>query len=190
MARSPQSFTQYFRSHAAASTILLAALTLFATTVTRADGLEAVVRYGQSDGDYERVGAGLRFGSWWATDWGNWKVTLRPELEVSHFRYTGPVAGPDSMNQIGGIGLARFQYGEGNWRPYAEVGLGVSLFSRDTLGNKEFSTHFQFSEHLGLGVMFTDSVFAGWQYSHYSNADIDEPNDGIDMHQAVIGMRF
>jgi hypothetical protein len=39
-------------------------------------------------------------------------------------------------------------------------------------------------------VELTERGYAGLQYSHYSNADIEEPNDGIDLHQIVIGAHF
>lgn len=58
------------------------------------------------------------------------------------------------------------------------------------MGTRTFSTHFQFSEHLGLGVEFAEKWFGGWQFSHYSNAEIEKPNDGIDLHQIVVGARF
>lgn len=170
--------------------ILAFALILSAAAPARAGVQELVLMYGETDGDYRRTGLGLRFGPWWSADWGNWKATLRPELELSHLRYSGPSSGPDSLNQAGGIGLFRVQYGQGRFRPYAEAGLGAGLFSRERLGNKDFSTHFQFSEHLGLGLGFAERVFAGWRFSHFSNANIEKPNDGIDLHQVVIGAFF
>lgn len=151
---------------------------------------EALLRYGRSDSDYERVGVGLRLAPVWSADWGSWKARLRPEFELSHFRYDGPPPLPDSLQQGGVVAHLRVERGTEGWRPYGEAGLGVSLFSNDRLGTKTFSTHFQFSQHLGLGVEFAGKGFAGYQYSHYSNADIDKPNDGIDLHQAVIGVRF
>lgn len=167
--------------------ILAFALAPF-TAAAEGPGIALVV--GQADSDYERAGLSLRFGPMWSADWGNWKASLRPELELSHFRYTGAGPGPDSLNQVGGIGLLHLHYGEGRFRPYAEAGLGVSLFSREVLGGKDFSTRFQFSQHLGLGVELARRGYAGLQYSHYSNADIEKPNDGIDLHQIVLGAYF
>lgn len=149
-----------------------------------------IMRYGGADSDYERIGLGLRLAPVWSADLGRWKARLHPEVELSHFRYTGPATGPDNMEQGGIVGQLRLQRETGNWRPYGELGLGLSLFSEDQLGQKRFSTHFQFSQHLGLGVELAGKGFAGYQYSHYSNADIDTPNDGIDVHQAVVGVRF
>ena len=171
-----------FVPHVALACVLLAA--------APAAAWDLVLRHGESDRYYERSGIGLRLAPFWSADWRGWTARARPELELSHFRYTGPRDAPDSLVQGGAIAHLRAHRGSERLRPYAEAGLGISLFSNDVLGNKEFSTHFQFSQHLGLGVEFGDRGFAGWQYSHYSNADIDLPNSGIDLHQLVVGMRF
>lgn len=190
MDRHPKILSQAGCRLPAAITLLALAVTPLATASATAEGPEIALLVGEAGRDYERAGLSLRFGPMWSTDWGNWKASLRPELEVSHFRFTGAGPGPGSLNQFGGIGRLHLHYGEGRLRPYAEVGLGVSLFSRDTLGDKDFSTRFQFSEHLAMGVEFARRGFASLQYSHYSNADIKKPNDGIDLHQIVIGAHF
>ena len=162
----------------------------FAPLAAAAEGTGIALVASQTDSDYERAGLSLRFGPMWSADWGNWKASLRPELELSHFRYTGAGPGPDSLNQVGGIGRLHLHYGEGRLRPYAEAGLGVSLFSRDTLGGKDFGSRFQFSQHLAVGAELAKRGYAGLQYSHYSNADIEKPNHGIDLHQVVVGAYF
>lgn len=178
------------RDRAAAASALALGLALLATLPAGAADREVFLRYGRSDSDYERAGIGLRLAPVWAADWGKWKAQLRPEFELSYFGYSGPPPLPDSVQQGGVIAHLRVERGTEGWRPYGEAGLGLCLFSNDQLGTKTFSTHFQFSQHLGVGVAFAGKGFAGYQYSHYSNADIDKPNDGIDLHQAVIGVRF
>lgn len=167
----------------------LACVLALAAAPACADDLAASLRYGET-GDYDRIGASLRFGPLWNADWGNWRATLQPELEVGRIRYHGSRPGADSLDQGGAVAMFRVVRGSGALRPYAEIGLGAALFSRSSLGGKEFSTRLQFSEHLGLGVELPGGFSAGWQFSHYSNADIKLPNDGIDFHQIVIGARF
>jgi len=75
-------------------------------------------------------------------------------------------------------------------RRFAEAGIGVAAFSRKDLGNKNFSTHFQFTEQVNVGLRFAERWSAAVGYAHYSNADIKTPNDGIDMYQAVLGIAF
>ena len=190
MARRHLALRQFRHYPVALHALLALSLALLAEAPQRAAATEVVLRYGEGDSDYSRIGVGLRFGPVWSDNWGNWKATLDPELELSQFRYDGPASGPDSLEQGGVIAHFRASHGSGRWRPYAEAGLGLSLFSNDTLGAKAFSTHFQFSEHLGLGVEFAEKWFAGWQFSHYSNAQIEKPNDGIELHQVVVGAHF
>lgn len=176
--------------HTHGATIALALGLLLSGAPSQAAEREVFLRYGGSGGDYERIGLGLRLAPVWSADWRGWTARLRPEFELSRLRYRGGAAAPDRLDQGGIIGHLRFQRGTRDWRPYGEAALGLSLFSNDRLGKKEFSTHFQFSQHLGLGIERTGKGFAGYQYSHYSNADIDLPNDGVDLHQVVIGIHF
>lgn len=178
------------RQHRPTGMLLALSCLLSPAAPARAEGMEVLARYGQDGGSYESAGLGLRFGSWWAKDLGGWKATLRPELELNHFRFSGTASGPDNLNEAGGMGLLRFDRGTGGVQPYGEIGLGLAYFSHDRLGEKNFSTHYQFSEHLGLGMEFAERWFAGYRFSHYSNADIKKPNNGMDLHQLVIGVRF
>lgn len=155
-----------------------------------ASAADVVLKYGDGGGGYERSGIGIRLAPVWSDDWGGWDATLRPEVELSRFRYTGSRPGPDGLTQGGAIGLLRLQRDSARVSPYAEVGLGAAMLSRDRLGNKELSTRFQFSQHVGLGLEFAAKWWLGWQYSHYSNGDIEKPNDGLDVHQIVVGARF
>ncbi|MDO9596940.1 MAG: acyloxyacyl hydrolase [Azoarcus sp.] len=159
-------------------------------TTAQADGLELVLKHGKNGDRYERSGLGLRFAPLWSDDWGKLKLTLLPEVELTRLRYTGKRSEPDHLDQAGLIGLLRAHYGDARLRPYAEIGLGAALFSRTRLGGKNFSTSFQFSEHLGAGIEFADRWSLGWQFSHYSNADIEIPNNGINFHQIMLGVRF
>ena len=40
------------------------------------------------------------------------------------------------------------------------------------------------------GVELIQRGYAGLHYSHCSHADIEKPNDGIDLHPIVIGTPF
>ncbi len=68
---------------------------------------------------------------------------------------------------------------------YLEGGIGAHLLSSTQLGDKPFSTLFQFGEHLGLGYRLGDrgSMDIGYRYQHLSNAGIKRPNSGIEFHQ-------
>ncbi|WP_168735227.1 acyloxyacyl hydrolase [Pseudothauera rhizosphaerae] len=173
--------------------VLLAAAVAACTLPAAAqDGPELVLKHGRvGGGGYQRTGLGLRLGSVWENDWGGWHLSLRPEFELSRFSYDGSRGRPDDrLTQGGAIGLLRAYRGNGGTRPYGEVGLGVAMFSGDRLGSKDISTHFQFSQHLGAGLEFSGRWNLGLQYSHYSNGDIEKPNDGMDVYQVLFGVRF
>lgn len=169
-----------------ATTVLLAGL-LASGAVSAA---EPSLRFYHGENDnYERSGLSLRFGPLWERKWGAWTADIRPEIEVSRFHYSGPSDGPSRVWQGGAVGMLRVARSEGGLTPYGEVGLGGSMFSHSSLGPKDFSTIFQFSEHLGAGVEF-GRFTAGWRYSHFSNAGIRKPNNGVDVHQFVLGASF
>lgn len=165
------------------------AVSLLAAGAASAAGPAVSVFHGEHD-NYDRTGVSVRLGPVWESDWGAWHAGLHPELELSRFRYSGSTAGPNTLNQAGAIGLLRTVRGRGSFQPYAELGLGAAFLGRTDLGPKVFSTAFQFSQHAGLGIEFAGRYSVGWRYSHYSNGDIEMPNDGIDLHQLLIGARF
>ncbi|THF64594.1 acyloxyacyl hydrolase [Pseudothauera nasutitermitis] len=179
------------RKYHAFPALLLSAVLGACIPPAAAQDFEVVLKHGRNGGDdYERTGLGLRLNPVWTHQWESWDATLRPEVELSQLRYTGSHPGNDRLSQAGAIGLLRVQKREGGIRPYAEVGLGAALFSGDRLGHRDISSHFQFSQHLGLGLEFTGGWDLGLQYSHYSNADIKKPNDGLDLYQILLGKRF
>jgi hypothetical protein len=99
MGRYPVVLPQPGFSLFSAFALLAFTFTPFATASAAAEEPEIAVLVGEGGSDYERVGLSLRFGPLWSADWANWKASLRPELELSRFRYTGPADGPDSLER-------------------------------------------------------------------------------------------
>lgn len=126
----------------------------------------------------------------WTRPVGGWALEVGAEIELGQWRARAGAPSPRQAQHLGAMALLRFQPSSGAWRPYAEAGLGVALFDRTQVAGRTISTSFQFSEHLGLGIEWNKRVSLGWRYSHYSNAGIRKPNDGLDMHSLVLGVRF
>lgn len=126
----------------------------------------------------------------WTRAIGGWALHAGAEIEFGQWRARTGAPAPRQAQHLGAMALMRFQPSSGAWRPYAEAGLGVALFDRTQVAGRTISTAFQFSEHLGLGIEWNEKVSLGWRYSHYSNAGIRKPNDGLDMHSLVLGVRF
>ena len=76
--------------------------------------------------------------------------------------------------------------------PFAEAGIGAHLLSDTRLGVRVFSTAFQFGSHIGLGLGFGErgQYELSYRYQHLSNADIKQPNDGLDLHLLRLGYNF
>lgn len=73
---------------------------------------------------------------------------------------------------------------------YGEVGIGVNLFSKLYKNeDKELSTAFQFSDHIGVGYTTAKWDF-GLKFQHYSNASIKSPNAGANWIVAKAAYRF
>lgn len=151
----------------------------------------AIGLFGSPHDDYQRAGAHVRLGPLWGRDFADtWHAAVHPEFEVSRFRVVGAESRRDPLDEIGGIALLRLTRGTGGVQPYGELGFGGALLSRRQLGEKVFSTAFQFSEHAGLGLEFGGRFAAGWRISHYSNGGVKKPNNGLNFHQVVLSASF
>ncbi len=67
-------------------------------------------------------------------------------------------------------------------KPFIEAGIGVSVFSATRVGDKNLGSAFNFEDRIGLGLKFGDTQRVGLRATHYSNAGIKEPNDGIESY--------
>jgi len=74
-------------------------------------------------------------------------------------------------------------------KPYLEAGIGASIFSKTRIDNKNISTAYQFEDRVGVGLL-TQNWNIETRYMHYSNANIKEPNDGMDIFILSLGKRF
>ena len=84
----------------------------------------------------------------------------------------------------------RFNWGEPDWLSFAETSVGISVFSRTELGERQFSTNFQFANSLAVGGYFTEDTSWSLQLQHYSNNSIKLPNNGINFYNFVVAHRY
>lgn len=68
-------------------------------------------------------------------------------------------------------------------RFYLEAGIGLTAFSRSTVGNRRLGSAFQFGDHIGLGYQLNDATCISLRASHFSNAGLTSPNDGVNSYQ-------
>jgi hypothetical protein len=76
--------------------------------------------------------------------------------------------------------------------PYGELGIGFHVLSKTSIGDKRFSTAFQFGDHLGAGYRFgaKGAFDLGYRYQHLSNGSIKRPNNGINFQQIRVQYHF
>lgn len=123
-------------------------------------------------------GNGWHIGGFWDVDAAYWKRDASPGENEDLF-------------EIGATPVFRLQQDDLKG-PYIEAGVGAHLLSRTSLGNKQFSTQFQFGSHLGIGYRFgaRQALDLSYSFQHLSNADIKKPNEGADFHQVRLQYHF
>jgi opacity protein-like surface antigen len=131
----------------------------------------------------------------WDSPWTNgkgWQGTGFWDLSLAQWR-TREAGRRYSLTDLAFTPTIRFESTHGGSKPYAEAGLGLHYLS-DTLiyPSRPFSTHLQFGTHLGLGVRFGDKgqFDLAYRFQHVSNAGIDKPNPGIDLHLIRLQIRL
>ncbi len=68
-----------------------------------------------------------------------------------------------------------------------EFGIGPAYLSEASIGDRQKSTNFQFSDHFGLGVSSADGHWrAGFAFRHLSNLSIKTPNKAVDFKGIAI----
>lgn len=73
---------------------------------------------------------------------------------------------------------------------YIEAGLGIAYFSEEHLDEKSFGINFQFKQSIGFGYKINKDFESTLKYSHYSNADLNSKNDGIDLVMLQLVYKF
>lgn len=75
-----------------------------------------------------------------------------------------------------------YEFAGQNVKPYVELGVGVALFANTEVENNNLGNAFQFEDRLGFGLRFAGGHEVGIRATHYSNAGISSPNDGVESY--------
>ena len=75
-----------------------------------------------------------------------------------------------------------YEFAGENVKPYVEAGIGVALFSSTQIEDNKLGSAFNFEDRIGFGLRFNGGHEIGIRATHYSNAGIKEPNDGIESY--------
>ena len=139
--------------------------------------------------DQQRIGVHWESPITWTSTWLGRRVALSHEVGIAAWSYTGPnqVGQNRSLAQISAIPIVRWWVAEA---VFLEGGIGATWVSNTALGPRKLSTHFQFGDHMGVGYRMSHSQLVGLRYSHYSNASIKRPNQGLDIFQFTVRSTF
>jgi hypothetical protein len=115
------------------------------------------------------------------------------EAAVAHWRFSHPsAAGLRQITVIGVTPYVRIRDARAH-RWFFDFGIGLNTLSDlYETGEKQFSTRFQFSDHLAVGRSFGDQgeFEVSYRFVHYSNAGIRRPNPGVNFHTIRLEYRF
>jgi len=157
----------------------------FALPAHAVDGVSVEAGSGTESVDLWRVGA-----QWnWQKQWlkGNeWHVGGYWDLQLGQWH------GASHITDIGLTPTFRLQQNTG-FGPYLEGAIGFHYLSgKNISAGKQFSTNFQFGDHVGAGVRFGDKGQYDVQLrlQHLSNGGIKHPNPGINFAILRFQYRF
>ncbi|AMB84319.1 lipid A 3-O-deacylase [Pseudomonas agarici] len=156
---------------------VLAAATLGYGVTAQAAGLEFSV--GQTGDSTEVYRLGLQ--SDWDKSW----------LQSNVGRLTGYWSGAysywdgdtkSSNHSLSFSPVFVYEFSGTSIKPYLEAGIGVALFAHTELEDNQLGSSFQFEDRLGFGLRFAGGHELGVRATHYSNAGIRMPNDGVESY--------
>ncbi len=112
---------------------------------------------------------GTHIGGYWDLNLGHWRGD----------RFRGIPGNHQNISTIGLTPVFRFQKdSRQGW--YGELGIGVNYLTGNYDNNhRQMGTHFQFGDHIGIGYVFANKVDVSFRFQHFSNASIEQPNDGV-----------
>ena len=119
----------------------------------------------------------------------NWEIVGRWDLSAHAWSSDENNIENDAGYIIGLTPVFHYQLKNMAYTPFIELGGGPHLLSDVRIENENKSTQFQFGSIFGLGVK-RDAFEVGYRYLHISNAGIEMPNPGTDIHNIHIGYHF
>jgi lipid A 3-O-deacylase len=133
----------------------------------------------------------------WGADWklGNGRLTGYTETSAAYWSFLDhdPSRGRDQLGQFALVPVLRWRPAAGASPWFVEAGIGLTVTtSVYKTRTKEFSTAFNFGDHLGVGRNFGEGRRheLAVRVEHFSNASIKEPNPGETFVQLRYAYRF
>jgi lipid A 3-O-deacylase len=162
--------------------ILATPLASLAAPADSAPGIYVDLGRGESETDSLTLGYVMPW-SWRGSPAPGTPLSFYWDFFLSEWRAPLPPRGADrgSYTQLGAIANWRWRFSQGESPWFVEAGIGGTVMDRlYRTPEHEFSTAFQFTEQLGVGVNFgaQGAHELSVRLQHFSNGTIKEPNPG------------
>ena len=158
---------------------LLAILSAAAFPAHAVDGVSAEAGTGNQGVHLARLGAQWDWDRHWL-EGGAWRLGGYWDLSAGAWN-----GGPRTVYDVGLTPTFRYER-SGGGSPYLEGAIGFHWLSSVHISStRDFSTRFQFGDHIGAGFRFgaQNRYDLGLRLQHLSNAGIRNPNPGINFLQ-------
>jgi lipid A 3-O-deacylase len=155
----------------------LAAVLVGQATFAQAAGVEFSV--GQTGQTTQTYRLGMKFDwdkSWLQSDVGR----LTGYWDGAYTYWDGDKQ--SSNNSLSFSPVFVYEFAGEKVKPYVEAGIGVAVFSSTQIEDNRLGSAFNFEDRIGFGLRFNGGHEIGIRATHYSNAGIKEPNDGIESY--------
>lgn len=118
----------------------------------------------------------------WGWDVAGGKLTTRLDAGAGYLEAAGDHGG---WLAVGGD----LVYRHGNCPLELEAGWRPAWLFDDTYGADDFGGSLQFISHVGVALHLRGLVFS-YRFQHMSNAGLEDPNPGLDLHMFGVAYRF
>lgn len=153
------------------------------STSTQAVGL----RLG-NHGSYQSASVFWQTPVWWSHEFNSGWGRLDLMGEASATYWDAKHGRHSSMWQAGFAPILRWWPTETPF--FLEAGFGPTLVTRKGFADYGLGTALQFGSHVGVGYVFNKRHQVSLRASHFSNARIKQPNDGLNVLQLDYAIRF
>ncbi len=155
----------------------LAAVTLGYGITAQAAGVEFSV--GETSDSTQTLRLGLQSNwdkSWWQSDVGR----LTGYWNGAYTYWDGNKSPNNHSLSFSPVFV--YEFSGASIKPYIEAGIGVALFAHTEVEGNKLGSAFLFEDRIGVGLRFTGGHEVGIRATHYSNAGIHQPNEGIESY--------
>lgn len=155
---------------------------------TYRENFDVGFRYGVGDHRNEEYFRKYEFFFNWYLPW-----AWRPKsgwILASRLDFTGAaLSAAGTTGFLGSVGPSLAVRKTG-WIVGIDLGISPAFLSEDWYGREDLSGHIQFVTHGGISLFPIRNLSIGYEFQHISNADIQQPNPGLNMHNIEISYRI